>query len=208
METTVPITGSFEVSTRIGEAVAKESSRYALKHVQVLPCVGHRDDVFLAATDGHMAVVTRERGHINQPVFMPVEMAKPTKKGDKVSVNGLWRNSRGKMADLVDQDTKFPPLYDCLPDIAEYDTHISLNADLLVRLARAICADGVVTIHVKRKDDGSSVKPFIVTSVNVNGNGSKLGVGILMPCKADRSDNVYKAIKQDYTDAAKAALAI
>ena len=196
----------------IRHAVAADSSRYAINGVQV------RSDgngaAFLTATDGRVLAVRRTEGEVGaEPFIVPGTLLPRRKAGEVVTLkDGQLTGAKSRVTDEPMAAT-FPPCADVIPDCAEcskdgkpkYDRVITLSAQLLYNLARAI-TDGKAndSLRVSLLLPVNPSKPFAVLPC---GDDSTDSLGVLMPVNnAGRQPFVesYSARRDAYCSAVKA----
>ena len=138
----------------------------------------------LVATDGHILALNEvlERGTVDEPgPIHPGAFSEARKKHNNNTMQAMKDRVSFDASDLEFKrpDEQKCPKFDAIFEQTGAHVHvISLDADLLHRLAAALCTDGrkIVKIYAG-KDKLGSVR---VEPANNNGN-----VGILMPCRTD-----------------------
>lgn len=166
---------SVKLSTQIDRTTDKESMRFALANVHVMP--NGDDSVYLSATNGRTAAFVKAEGHADACYLMPHEVAKRgrIKKSPTVSLNGRWESDKGKFSDEQPAG-RMPNFADVLPNVLEDEKNVSVtvNPKLLADLLDSIVEIGgeseTVTLTIPTDDDS---KPVIAR------NGENLG--LIMP---------------------------
>lgn len=171
----------------------QEATRYALASVHVTPSQ-HDGKVWLAACDSRVLALTLADGRTDAPHLLPGKMAKPHGKSvTRAQLNGVWRSESGhviaerfrpdgkKLMEDTESEGRFPRTVDVLPAAQSGDVVISLNAELLANLAKAIGDNGRdVTLIIR---DG-------VSAVAVHG---KHGIGVAMPLSLGSGKHEHNA---------------
>ena len=175
-------------NAEIEMAASTEDSRYTLKGV-LLDVEAKR----LVATEGHIAAVipVTELTENDHRGILPLDalkqarkMAKSAKAEATLAVNGNVAITAGNQSATFETVTGTYPNYQAIMPAIEGAPTITLDVDLLLRLAKALdCRDAqtkrdrprVVSLWVK--DAQSSV------GVKVTGYESAEAVGVIMPCR-------------------------
>lgn len=200
------------IKTRIDKVADPQSSRYALGCVQATP--RSEGEVFLTATNGRSLVVLPAEGYVDRERLIPGEVLPKKKIGrlpHKVSLNGHWLSSDGRYG--AEPEGRFPQTQDCFaereypeadvndPDAlwAGHSLQVSLDPKLLLEMAEALNeSDRVLTLFLRANKAG-----VVEHSINVLG---EKGVGVLMPCSADkRAGERWDAMVKEYKAAKHAA---
>lgn len=168
-------------NTEIELAACTEGSRYTLKVVK-LDVANKR----MLATDGHiLAIVPVEVSETDHDGLLTVDSIKQARKLHKsakgiseMSVNGKFTVKAGAQQAEFDLTTgQFPNADAVVPKVSGPPT-VTINANLLLRLAKAIqeknyAGDHIVSLWIK---DANS-------SIVVRGKESDASIGVLMPCR-------------------------
>lgn len=188
-------------------AIAKDTSRYAIRGVEVRPArfdgngKQDPDGVYLTATDGHVLAVKFADGETAEPIIVPGDLLPSRKAGDKIMRdNGrLLSQYAGKYGEPV--DGAFPPCADIFPVVnvnekgREGHRAIGLNARLLWNLARAICDDGEESITLL-------IPPTPTKPIPVLAADPGHGFGVIMPVRVDGAPEIdWEKHRADYTAA-------
>ena len=169
---------------RIDEATGHETSRFALKGVDIRTVNGGR--VRVCATTGHILAVLHVEECDDRPKDGTYELPKASGKmlglvrhGEEVRYAG-GADTKRILAKLHSDPSIAKPSKQGFPDVAgviprEFDGHVvSFNASLLARLATAIGSeDGSVVVHFPSN-------PHKPISVVCEREG---GLGVLMPIR-------------------------
>ena len=166
-------------SSKIEKACADASDeRSNLRYVYLT------DKHVLIATDGHILALNEvtERGTVDVPgPIHPGALVEARRKHNQntlVTLKDIISFPSSDMQFKRTEERSLPNIDPLFEQTVEHQHVISLDADLLHRLAQAICTDGrkIVKIYVGKEKLGS----VRVEPANNNGN-----VGILMPCRTD-----------------------
>lgn len=168
--------------TKIEKACAdKSDERGNLRYVYLTE---HKT---LIATDGHILALNEviEPGTVDAPgPLHPGAFVEARKKNNANTLIALQDRISFPASDLEfkrSEEHKLPNVDKLFDQTAEHVHVISLDADLLHRLAQAICTDGKKIVKIYAGSDKlGSVR---VEPANSNGN-----VGILMPCHTDEEN--------------------
>lgn len=162
--------------------------RYALSAVHVAPS-SESGMVWASACDSKILAVVKQPGMTDVPHLLPGQFAKPAGKGKTVaSLNGVWtvsgKNARGvddgKPARIAaETEGRFPATEHVLPAVDSGCTVLSLDAELLANLAKAISDDGKVFLLIKSPED----------SIAVSGSH---GIGVIMPASIASQNQTHE----------------
>jgi DNA polymerase III sliding clamp (beta) subunit (PCNA family) len=169
---------------RIENAVSRESNRYTLQSVQV--DVEHKR---VMATDGHiLAIVPCEVSDKDHSVLLTADSIKQIRAMQKraksipveVLLNGkAIATGKAESAEYDLGEGRFPNVDMVIPKYDDVPPTITLNVDLLYRLAKAMTApDDPLIVTLTVKDSQSSV--LVKASCNPE------AVGVIMPCRTIR----------------------
>jgi hypothetical protein len=200
------MTNQLEISTKIEQATSKENKSYS--HNSAWAINSAKDDgVFIAATDGKIAAITKEAGSVRAPVSLPKLVANPPKKGHKATLsdNDMWTTSSGKAAPSQPFDKNPPKMSLVLKqDSLDSDKNVRLaiNADLLKRLSQAIGNNDRINLIIQVGEEGEVKKPIVVTPYS----DKREAVGLIMPLarEADQTER-YNQIADQYIESEKLA---
>lgn len=188
-----PISVRINPTTKINACASKESKRYALANVQIVPIIQDEvvsigrnadgsqlterrptNEVYAIATDGQMMAVNRLHGMAVESAMCPAAMMKPeaAKLRNTVSLNGRWESTAGKMAELP--EGRFPRVADVMP--TSRTVTMAITPELLKRLADAISTSGIVNLIFDVDQDN-----LVTSSIGVIGDN---GFGVIMPAES------------------------
>ena len=163
-------------------------SHYAMECAQI----GPKDDgVWLAASDGHQAIVRPCTGHADKTYLVPVH---PLAEGlddspGWVYLDGKWFSQRnGRYAEPV-PDRKFPDVSGVLPKIGNDCVPVTITVGYLMKIAKAIGEQGIITMFVPKTRN----KPIAIIGTH--------GIGAVMP---EYQDEKTEGMAERYTTMAEA----
>ncbi len=181
------LTAHFTSSSRIVEAASKDTTRPALTHVEVRR--KDADNVYLEATDGHALAIRSETGTTDKTLSVPPEVFSKRKKDDSIHLSkGRWENWETGKFQTADPDPAIrPDLTQVIPELTEDYSVVSLDAEILYRLARALRSRGntsqkVTLILPGVKDRDTPIAVLAATNAGMVDGES---FGLLMPLRTD-----------------------
>ncbi len=209
-----------DIPTPVKQATSKDDTRYGRRGAEVRP--GMNGCAWLTTSDGHTAAIMQvEAARCTEPDIIPADVLPGSVKGGKLAkIDGTWETvvtGKQKVKKAEPLDGEFPPVADVIPDVMatkssrsdnfRYSTAVTINAELLMNIARAIGHDGryddtgtTVTLFIQPGEKGKPAnKPIAV----VGGPGR---IGIVMPCNGDptQARERFDSIRKAYTKAVKA----
>ena len=198
---------SVHLPKSLRSGVADEPCRYATDTVLLMPGKG-TNEVLAVSTDGRQATVAYLEGKIEEPFQLPNDVLPKVKSGYTAEItqrNGdaatvLTRKIRDRavVVDSVHQSTQqFPPVRDIMPEAGDDDIEVTLDAELLLKAARAMTTDPdekpVLTLLISRRKNAN--KPIPLVGID--------GFGVICPAPArhgnpgDRTAT-YRARRTDF----------
>jgi DNA polymerase III sliding clamp (beta) subunit (PCNA family) len=175
---------------KLDRAVSRtDANRFATQFVHV-----DGNNARAVATDGRiMASVPCELSPVEDLVgesaLIPVDALKAARKAagrgaDEVAMHygeGKVRVDNGDTVEAFDQGRgEFPNYRNVLPN-PEHGIVVTLNAELLHRLADAIGSDGAVTLTFQKDTDGKLDPKRPIHVVPISADGDTGAVGVIMP---------------------------
>ncbi len=182
---------------KAGACAASESMRYATSNVALVPGKPNESGAhanYLIATDGNvLSFLPVEATGNDKPLLLPADSVKANGKETSVEVNGEVRSTNGKktsVAPLPEQSGLFPAVGSVLPKSGDMTYHacLTLDAELLSKLASAISQTGVVSLFIPMADKGQICKPVIAVGLGGDDNERPIGIGLLMPMTNPKKD--------------------
>ena len=218
MKTATVDFATVKLATNVGKAVCDDGSRYAM--ASVLAARNGSSAGVAVATDGRCLAICEADVHCadNGMIQIPGKSIAARSAGRDVLVRdnraeydaGSKAKPKIVVDALPDQDHRFPPVAAILRHerTDERTAWITLNADLLMKLAEAISSkkpgERVVALGVKldKTYDGTecayTTKPIIVEPV---GDHDGMSAGLLMPAGNDwRPGSKYGALAEKACD--------
>ena len=174
----------------VRSGIATEGSRYAIHGLLLQP--GANNTVHAVSTDGHQLTVVELEGSLSEPFIVPAD-ALPTTKGGVTAqftgqngtrtVSTVRPNGKRDVTDLEEVPGSFPPIKDVIPEAVPGATVLCIDADVLLKAARALVTDPdkppVVTLLIDSSRDKQNRAIPIVTPE---------GFGVVMPCNSDSAN--------------------
>jgi DNA polymerase III sliding clamp (beta) subunit (PCNA family) len=181
---------SFKSTSKIVEATSKDTTRDALTHIEVKA----KDDstVYLTATDAKIAVVRVEQGEVDGTKLVPNSVLSKAAKPDVIELTGdNWVNHTTDKFCKDDNGScpQYPDICQVMPDSIEEPTIISLDTDLIARLAKALLdkdkrgIKGLTFIIPKKAG-----KPIGVLAQSL----SEHAFGVIMPLRIEDEERIAK----------------
>ena len=168
--------------------IADENTRYAIAGV-LLQRTNVPGNVYAVATCGRQITISTVDGNVTEPVLVPEDALAKTKSGAVVRINRdnndvmiESRTPKGKViADVHPLRGSFPPIDDIVPKVADDAILITLDAEVLLKAARAVTHDpnnetARVTLFINRRLKQQNKAIAIL---------GKDGFGVIMGCKHD-----------------------
>lgn len=203
------VSHSADIDTKIAECTDREATRYGLKYVH-LEATAKPDEVYLTATDSRILVAVKTAGaHDGTDQFIPPSVIPPIPRSGvaRVELGAEWRGmvckpgkppSTEKVAPIPENPGQWPRLESCMFEHQQAAAVVTLNAELLLKLARAInsqssAADpAVVTLIIpccgdqeplQPNEDGSMPIREVTCEENLSvlGNDEATGFGVIIP---------------------------
>jgi DNA polymerase III sliding clamp (beta) subunit (PCNA family) len=191
---------TINITSPINLTAATCHSRYAINGVYVTA------NGVAAATNGHIltAVTGLQVEGTFEPTIVPSELFTKTKYGSTIDIDGInckvSKNDKNGIATNTNKtgqtvEGTFPPFSNVIPDYNDKAMRVSINAQYLVDMAKAMADDSSehanerVTLSITSPD-----KPILVHGNNEN------AIGVLMPVTLDMDhkaqyDNVVSRLK-------------